>query len=78
MPVVGRNIPYKARVENTKKAHIIPPMDSTKAFGDPACDNHVAVAFLPTLQLVLGVNEASDVDEVVYVGGVVDSKGDAD
>ncbi len=25
---------YKARVESTRKAHIIPPMDSSKAFDD--------------------------------------------
>jgi hypothetical protein len=26
---------YKARVESTRKAHIIPPTDSSKAFADP-------------------------------------------
>ena len=37
----------------------------------PVGDNNVVVALVATLQLVLGVNEASDVDKVEYVGGGV-------
>jgi hypothetical protein len=78
---------YKARVESTRKAHIMPPIDSAKAFGDPPCmiavgaTNPTEVLLFPLLSpvgdrnvvvaFVATLQLALDVDGAVDIDGAL-------